>query len=87
MSDWRDIHSLFLSIGENLMAIGTKRNMTQDWYKMVEKKIDHGVDIAYRNLTPESSRGATKGGCSHCEGWHKDGNPCGGCGALPPAHS
>lgn len=42
-----EIRELFLLIGDALMSIGTKRNMTEDWYAMVEKYIDKGVDMVY----------------------------------------
>ena len=47
-SDWREVHELFLEIGEDLMSIGTHSIMSEDWYAMVEKKIDHGITLAYR---------------------------------------
>ena len=45
---WNEVHQIFLNIGDALMAIGTKRNMSEDWYGMVDRLIDHGIDISYK---------------------------------------
>ena len=45
---WNEVHQIFLHIGDALMAIGTKRNMSEDWYGMVDRLIDHGIDISYK---------------------------------------
>ena len=45
---WEETHEIFLHIGEALMSIGTKRNMSEDWYAMIERLVDRGVEIAYR---------------------------------------
>ena len=45
---WGEVHEIFLHIGEALMSIGTHRNMSEDWYAMVERMVDRGVEIAHR---------------------------------------
>ena len=45
---WEETHEIFLHIGEALMSIGTQRNMSEDWYAMVERLVDRGVEIAHR---------------------------------------
>ena len=45
---WEEVHEIFLHIGEALMSIGTQRNMTEDWYAMVERFVDRGVAISHR---------------------------------------
>ena len=45
---WNEVHQIFLNIGDALMAIGTKRNMSEDWYGMVDRLIDQGIDISYK---------------------------------------
>jgi hypothetical protein len=46
-TELREIHKLFLEIGESLMRVGTIRNMTEDWYAVVDTLIDRGITVTY----------------------------------------
>jgi len=46
-NSWKEIHEIFLHIGDTLTSIGTKGNMGQEWYAMLDKLIDRGIEISY----------------------------------------
>ena len=78
MNDYEQLRHILLDIGEALMSIGTKRNMSEDWYSMIMKYVEHGISICYRHQADKQKP------CHSCNIYANDygTNFCGNCG-LP----
>ena len=56
----RELHSMLLDIGEDLMRLGTDEVMKVPAYNQAMEKIDAAVSIVYRHLTEASTRSPKK---------------------------